>query len=91
MKPTKYKGGICSPPAQHRGNSKNTRLWCKGKVGCEHQKAWKPGIGHFSDWFTLTCEICGKKFDYCYRLFSGWRKGWECKCGNHVLVAHKEG
>ena len=50
-----------------RGNSKDTRKWCKGRVGIEHDPRWvdfheaKTGRTDFrSKWELQICANCGK-------------------------------
>lgn len=78
-----------APPAsdEHRpvSGKKDTKRWCKGKVGREHVKEWRlnrrqilwPGR---RGWYSLTCTACGREFDFC----TDWtgKKG-KCKCGHH--------
>jgi hypothetical protein len=52
-----------SPPQRRK---KNTRRWCKGIEGREHQlevveidSAWTKGRAHFVD----RCKVCGKHVD----------------------------
>lgn len=40
---------------------KNTRRWCRGKVGDEHSRVW---VNRFSDWKQEVCEKCGRHFGY---------------------------
>jgi hypothetical protein len=49
-------------PRSKPGN-KNTKKWCKGKVGREHKPIC---IDHNSikDWKILACTECGKHLDY---------------------------
>ena len=54
-------------PAKRR-TKKNTRKWCKGKPGVEHQWAWSvdprftryPWSVHDSRHYINTCTVCGK-------------------------------
>lgn len=50
-------------------NKRNTRRWCKGKVGTEHQGLWTPyaiakktPYAHLKElpWEILVCQLCGK-------------------------------
>lgn len=48
------------------GRKKDTKRWCKGKVGREHQPKCTPhlpGLGIFDGWFDLACSVCGKVLD----------------------------
>jgi hypothetical protein len=49
---------------------KNTRRWCKGKVGREHQTEWRwryylgsPAVSR-KGCYRLICSVCGKVLDY---------------------------
>jgi len=54
-------------PAKHR-TKKNTRKWCKGKPGVEHQWDWGidsrflgyPWATRDSRHYINTCTVCGK-------------------------------
>lgn len=71
---------IPETPRPHAGK-KDTRRWCKGKVGVEHQKEWKPDnkypFKEASPRMDYRCTSCGKRFSYC----TGWFN--ECICGVH--------
>lgn len=65
---------------KHR-SSKNTRKWCKGKVGKEHKGIWVVESNRTTPrWFTLVCENCNKHLDYCWPFSHRIVK---CKCGFH--------
>jgi hypothetical protein len=58
---------------------KDTIKWCKGIVGREHVKEWKPRPEpYLKDCRELVCINCEKKFDYFY---SGWSKSENHNCG----------
>lgn len=51
------------------GSTKDTKRWCRGKPGREHQPACKDyndikKVDHFKGWKTLVCEACGKQMDH---------------------------
>lgn len=53
--------------AAHK-SKKNTKQWCKGKVGVEHQpKCFVYGFG--GDGRALACTVCGKQLAVWYRDF----------------------
>lgn len=66
-------------PAQpRRGHAhKNTKRWCRGKVGVEHLTAWIPDK-RFGSWWNLECVSCHRLLAWCAGLGA-------CRCGNHVL------
>lgn len=53
-------------------NTRDTKKWCRGKVGVEHNASWKilppwsiasfDRIGYV--YTTLVCERCGKQLKY---------------------------
>jgi hypothetical protein len=49
--------------------SKNTKKWCKGKVGREHKPECRDG--HIQGWKNLVCTECGKHLDYYWPI--RWR------------------
>lgn len=62
-----------APPHRARGNRKDTRRWCRGKVGVEHAYRWtvtRLGLN------VERCITCGRMGRYCF----GWRIG-KCICG----------
>jgi hypothetical protein len=61
-----------------RRRRKDTKRWCRGKVGVPHFPRWRP-IGHFSQCQVLVCETCGKHLDLCVH-FAGWRREIKCRC-----------
>lgn len=53
-------------------NNRNTKKWCKGKIGHEHKLECKkyndikkPG-NHRTSWRILFCSNCGKEIDIYY-------------------------
>lgn len=48
---------------KHR-SKKNTKRWCKGKVGKEHQPVWVGRQDRLSIWLKYTCQECGKILDH---------------------------
>lgn len=72
------------PPAPEQpksGSKKNTRKWCRGRVGVKHQLEWMLDQTKFKPlrdpWMELRCTTCHKKFSYC----TGWFTA--CICGHH--------
>lgn len=84
---SKFKGKVCSPLTRRSGNSKDTKLWCKGKIGREHVKEWRTSNkhNHRVKWMELLCVNCEKRFDYCCEWLAG--RGEVCKCGFHVKAS----
>lgn len=75
---------------------KDTKRWCGGKVGREHEKVWMvpPNRIHLpwlknDSWYELICKVCGKSFDYCWLTTTLQREltrngiPRRCKCGHH--------
>jgi hypothetical protein len=63
------------PPAK-----KDTKRWCGGHVGREHDTHWIQWMEHSTS-TRLICKRCGKTLDWCG---SFWSKKSDCKCGKHV-------
>ena len=60
----------CTPKHQSK---KDTRHWCKGKVGTKHKVEWRPSkYGYGSE--NLTCIVCEK---VCSWWWKPWRKEGE--------------
>lgn len=80
------------PPSsdEHRpvSGKKDTKRWCRGKVGIEHKKKWALNrrMDHSlttkrpNTCWTFSCTECGKEFDYCTEYLG---RGGKCKCGHH--------
>ncbi len=76
-------------------SKKDTKHWCKGKVGREHKLEWIDAPNqHYSEWMRQhdierykirTCTVCGKQFEYCWN--STWSGKQDCICGLHKKVA----
>lgn len=64
------------PPAK-----KDTKRWCGGHVGREHDPQWMYGSNTGSH-TRQVCTRCGKVMGWC-GLWS-FRAGGGCKCGLHV-------
>lgn len=62
--------------AKHRSR-KDTRKWCRGRVGVEHQPRWifDERRHLHSKTAVLECGKCRKQLDTC------WRGGKNCRCG----------
>ena len=50
-------------PAPHH-SKKNTKRWCRGKVGVAHDFAWHLDYKGRKGWHEETCKNCGKSRDY---------------------------
>lgn len=55
-------------------HKKDTKRWCRGKVGVEHIPEWvkNPYM------YVYACTSCGKHFDFCFEWLTE-----KCKCGHH--------
>jgi hypothetical protein len=61
---------------------KDTRHWCRGKVGVSHQPAQRQGAKYYfaqRESWIFAWVTCGKQFDWC--MGSPVRP---CTCGHHV-------
>lgn len=67
------------PPS---GSSKNTKKWCRGKVGVPHKPKcvsyheWEnrgEPQGWSKDWKVLVCEACGKELDTWWPYPTEWK------------------
>ena len=56
---------------KHQSRKKDTKRWCKGKVGHPHEPKWEGDS--FSS--TLICQRCRKHLDF-YFGWLGERKKW---------------
>ena len=56
---------------------KNTKRWCRGKVGVEHKPAWHPEPYAFLEFMVFACTVCGRHLAWC----AGHHPA--CKCGRH--------
>ena len=73
--------------AHKQPGKKDTKRWCKGKVGREHVKEWQ--VRHefyLHDLQYLLCINCGKVFDYRYPC----TECGEFKCGGHREPFHRQ-
>lgn len=65
-RPDKY----CAAETPKHRAKKNTRKWCKGKVGKEHAPRWGRSqqlgwIRNPEDWtLVYACQNCGKHLDF---------------------------
>ena len=74
-----------------RSNKKDTKHWCRGKVGRTHKLEWINWPNeHYSKWHAdrgvehckvRACTVCGKQFEICWN--SSWMRKQECICGLH--------
>jgi hypothetical protein len=49
-----------------RSNTRDTKRWCKGKEGAEHQFTWVFQFADYRDrdhkqWEQQVCSVCGRK------------------------------
>ena len=66
-------------------SKKDTRRWCRGKVGLLHRTEWLPTrLG--SDSYELICSVCGKKLNWCFHA-SWWPRRNPCRCGRSAEVS----
>jgi hypothetical protein len=75
-----YRKALVYPePEQPRkvGGKKNTRRWCRGRVGLAHTPAWMTDPGGLPGWMVYACTKCGRHLDGCGRFSQ------PCKCGTH--------
>lgn len=55
----------------HKARKKNTKRWCKGHVGREHQIVWiRYNTVHNNNrlpdnWLIQRCKVCKRTFEYC--------------------------
>jgi hypothetical protein len=61
-----------------RRRRKDTKRWCRGKVGVLHVSRWQPA-GNASDSQILVCFTCGKHLDLCVH-FDAWPRKAACRC-----------
>lgn len=55
---------------------KDTKRWCRGKVGVKHSPEWRPD--HIAQFTVYACTTCGRHLDWC----GGFHP--VCKCGRHA-------
>jgi len=87
------------PDEPKRSNHKDTKKWCKGVKGREHNYVWVPDLRHhysghptYPAWYKHECTKCQKQDDYC------WPACWNdrddikdrCKCGFHLQESNKQ-
>lgn len=82
---------VKDPPAAPRHRSrKDTKRWCRGKVGVEHRYEWvrdeRRDYAHAlrgertpdeKMWWHRRCSECLREAEYCAGFFG------ECICGRH--------
>lgn len=56
-----------NPEFAPHNSRKDTKRWCKGKVGREHVATWKNYLRLFrwETWYQLKCSKCLKVLEYC--------------------------
>lgn len=80
------------PEEPKPSNHKDTKKWCKGVKGREHNYIWTPDFRHCwngkADWYKHECTKCTKQDDYCYCFDweSFYNLGKLCKCGFHKRI-----
>jgi hypothetical protein len=57
---------------------KDTKRWCRGKVGVPHRAQWQPMGGSWNH-YLLLCEACGRHLDWCFHAPWRFRKA-PCRC-----------
>lgn len=74
------------PEEPKRSNHKDTKKWCKGVKGREHEYKWQLTNKYPAswEWYEDTCQKCGKQRDYC--ISSIECLAGKCKCGFHRKV-----
>lgn len=48
---------------------KDTKRWCKGRVGIKHEPRWIADLRFSSGAMVFACAKCGKHFDWYSPLF----------------------
>lgn len=71
-------------PVKKPRSSKDTKKWCRGKVGTHHEPTWKWAFwytvnGH-SDSRVFSCDRCCKQMKFCWHSPWGTSKQ-KCICG----------
>ena len=80
---------LADSPVRTWPGKKDTKRWCGGHVGREHEPHWQPTRfalmrDYEPPWMDYVCAVCGKKLDHCWP----WRRSTEpCKCGHHTQEA----
>ena len=77
------------PDEPKRSNHKDTKKWCKGVKGREHNYVWALDLRRCwngsNDWYKHECTKCQKQDDYC--VIWNWQIDnnlvEKCKCGFH--------
>jgi hypothetical protein len=52
------------------GSGRNTKRWCKGKIGIEHKPECREHNG-IAKRKVLACSVCGKHLDYWFPYWDG--------------------
>lgn len=73
---------------------KDTKRWCKGKVGREHNLEWIDWPNEcYTNWMKVrnierckvrACTVCNKQFEICFN--SVWSGKQDCICGLHTKI-----
>ena len=77
------------PEEPKPSNHKDTKKWCKGVKGREHNYVWAPDLRHCYGndpmWYKHECTKCNKQNDYCFFWDTQYSllPGRPCKCGFH--------
>ena len=68
-------------PMARRKRRKNTKRWCRGKLGVPHRAHWRSS-GSGVDSQLLACDACGKHLDWCFHpRWSFWSHPCRCPLG----------
>jgi hypothetical protein len=79
VNPARSLDRVESPKSGRRRSRKDTRRWCRGKLGVLHLAEWRPIRPGF-DSYELICTACGRKLDWCSHA-PWWRRKYPCRCG----------
>lgn len=63
-------GGVTDEELPHRSARKDTKKWCKGKVGREHDYEWRTLYLSGRVWYHIKeCKKCFKQGDWKFPRF----------------------
>jgi len=79
------------PEEPRHATRKDTKRWCRGRVGVEHQYAWQRSRKHDygrvpppePGWYIEACSLCGRQRNWCWSGWNGTRSR-KCICGQHT-------
>jgi len=74
------------PEEPKRSNHKDTKKWCKGVKGRQHDYKWQLSnkFPTSCEWYEDVCQKCSKHRNYCVSM--DWTLSKICKCGFHKKV-----